>query len=33
MAITLETGETDRAVNMEAFARRALELLTAALDG
>jgi PncC family amidohydrolase len=33
MAITLETGENDRAVNMEAFARRALELLTAALDG
>jgi PncC family amidohydrolase len=33
MAITLETGETDRAANMQAFARRALELLAVALDG
>jgi PncC family amidohydrolase len=32
MAITLETGSADRAANMEAFARRALELLAAALD-
>jgi nicotinamide-nucleotide amidase len=33
MAITLETGSADRAANMEAFARRALELLAAALEG
>ena len=33
MAITLETGEADRAANMEAFAARALELLAAALEG
>jgi PncC family amidohydrolase len=32
MAITLETGAADRAQNMEAFARRALELLGAALE-
>jgi PncC family amidohydrolase len=32
MAITLETGSADRARNMEAFARRALELLGAALE-
>ena len=32
MAITLETGSADRAANMEAFARRALELLAAALE-
>lgn len=30
-AITLETGSTERAANMEAFARRALELLGEAL--
>jgi len=33
MAITLETGESDRVANMQAFARRALELMAAALDG
>ncbi len=33
MAITLETGAADRAHNMEAFARRALELLGAVLEG
>ena len=33
MAITLETGAADRAQNMEAFARRALELLDAAMVG
>lgn len=33
MAITLETGESDRVGNMQAFARRALELMAAALDG
>jgi PncC family amidohydrolase len=33
MAITLETGSTDRAANMQAFTRRALELLSAALEG
>jgi hypothetical protein len=33
MAITLETGSADRAANMDAFARRALELLAAALEG
>jgi PncC family amidohydrolase len=32
MAITLETGEADRAANMHAFAARALELLLAALE-
>src|SRR5207249_1588281 len=32
MAITLETGEPDRAANMEAFAKRALELLQSVLD-
>jgi nicotinamide-nucleotide amidase len=31
MAITLETGEADRAANMEAFARRGMELLLAAM--
>jgi len=31
MARTLETGETDRAANMDAFARAALELLAAAM--
>ncbi|WP_137045697.1 CinA family protein [Pseudolabrys sp. FHR47] len=30
-AITLETGSTDRAANMDAFAKRALELLVDAL--
>jgi nicotinamide-nucleotide amidase len=29
-AVTLETGSTDRAANMEAFAKRALELLAEA---
>jgi PncC family amidohydrolase len=33
MAITLETGSADRAANMVAFARRALELLASALEG
>lgn len=33
MALTLETGAADRAQNMQAFARRALELLAAALAG
>ncbi len=33
MAITLETGQSDRAANMEAFARAALELLESALVG
>lgn len=33
MAFTLETGQTDRAANMEAFARQALELLLSALEG
>ena len=33
MAITLETGESDRLANMRAFACRALELMAAALDG
>jgi PncC family amidohydrolase len=33
MAITLETGSADRAANMQAFTRRALELLGAALEG
>jgi nicotinamide-nucleotide amidase len=32
MAITLETGSPDRAANMEAFAKKALELLQVALD-
>ena len=32
MAITLETGEADRARNMNAFTRKALELLLGALD-
>jgi PncC family amidohydrolase len=32
MAVTLETGDADRARNMAAFARRALELLLAALE-
>ena len=31
MAITLETGSPDRAANMQAFAKAALELLLAAL--
>ncbi len=31
-AITVETGESDRAVNMRAFSRRALELLLNALE-
>jgi hypothetical protein len=31
MAFTLETGVSDRASNMEAFARAALELLSRAL--
>jgi nicotinamide-nucleotide amidase len=31
-AITLETGSADRVANMEAFAKRALELLNEALD-
>ncbi len=31
MAVTLETGASDRAANMEAFAVRALELLRSAL--
>ncbi len=31
MAVTLETGQSDRAANMEAFARRAMELLLAAM--
>lgn len=30
-ALTLETGSADRVVNMEAFAKRALELLDAAI--
>jgi PncC family amidohydrolase len=33
MVITLETGSADRAANMQAFARRGLELLAAALEG
>jgi PncC family amidohydrolase len=33
MAITLETGSVDRAANMQAFARRALELVATALKG
>ena len=33
MAVTLETGDADRAANMEAFARRAMELLLAAMEG
>jgi len=33
MAITLETGDSDRLANLQAFARRALELMAAALDG
>ena len=32
LAITLETGQTDRAANMRAFATAALELLLRALD-
>jgi PncC family amidohydrolase len=32
-SVTLETGGADRAVNMEAFARRALELLLEAISG
>ncbi len=32
MAFTLETGETDRAANMEAFAAMALKVLAEALD-
>jgi len=32
MAFTLETGSPDRAANMEAFAKAALELLLSALD-
>ena len=31
MAVTLETGDPDRAANMEAFARAALELLRSAI--
>jgi hypothetical protein len=31
MAFTLETGSPDRAANMEAFARAALELLASAI--
>ena len=31
MAVTLETGNADRAANMEAFAHRAMELLLAAI--
>ena len=31
MAVTLETGDADRAANMEAFAKAALELLQAAM--
>ena len=31
MAVTLETGDADRAANMEAFARRAMELLLATM--
>ena len=31
-AITLETGSTDRRANMDAFAKRALELLSETLD-
>lgn len=31
MAVTLETGDPDRAANMEAFARAALELLQTAM--
>ncbi|HWA59874.1 MAG TPA: CinA family protein [Caulobacteraceae bacterium] len=33
LAITLETGDADRAGNMEAFAKRALEVLLNALGG
>jgi len=33
MAITLETGSPDRAANMQAFAFRALELISTALEG
>jgi PncC family amidohydrolase len=33
MALTLETGQADRAANMTAFAARALELLLASLEG
>jgi nicotinamide-nucleotide amidase len=33
MAFTLETGEADRPRNMEAFARKALELLLSVLEG
>ena len=33
MAITLETGDADRAANMQAFAAKALELLLTAADG
>ncbi len=33
MAFTLETGESDRAANMEAFTVAALKLLASALDG
>ena len=32
-AFTLETGQSDRAANMDAFAIAALRLLLAALDG
>jgi hypothetical protein len=33
MAITVETGETDRAANMVAFAAAALELLKRGVEG
>jgi len=33
MAFTLETASPDRAANMAAFARAALELLSSAMDG
>jgi len=32
LTVTLETGQADRAANMEAFTRKALELLSAALE-
>src|SRR5260221_2397117 len=33
MAVTLETGDPDRAANMQAFAKAALELLSTAIGG
>ena len=33
MAVTLETGDPDRAANMQAFAKAALELLSTAVGG